>query len=230
MLKLELPFHLAESRQAVFRAPSLTSGSDSKTVEVILDGFSISIETGGRTYHLVSEGPPEADRPDVFNGTLWPYCLLPLSDGISIEQQMMLPAAGDAAAISWRLLDRATAPVRLRASPIFRAGQPFAAAGFEIEPETNGGRLAWRPFHYSAKIIADTNGRCAGVAGSVAAGIIPAAFEFNLGPSPSVLIFCAESRAETEVDPLIGGFLAQLTAERAAALNGYDPRRHLVAA
>jgi len=190
---------------------------------VILDSLSISIGVGGRNYQVFSERRPEGNGTP-FRGMLWPRCLLPLADGVVIEQQMLVPTHGDAVALSWRLLGRPTFPARLKAAPIFRATRPFVDAGFEIEAETNGGRLAWRPYDRSSKIIADTNGRFVATR-----GVIPGSFEFELSLHPSVLIFSSEPRSESCLDPLIGGFLAQLTAQR-KTMPVHDPLRQLIAA
>lgn len=225
MLKLELPFHLTECARESFFVSSLAELRQPKPDEVTLESLSISIETGGKTYAVISNGCPQADSVGPFLGTVWPRWLLPLSDEISVEQKMVLPAGGNAIAISWRSIGRAL-PARLKVSSLFSAQQPFSGVGFEIEPETNGGRLAWRPHDHSAKIIADTNGCFVGKATPsdfdsvldlrARSGVVPASFEFDLGPRPAVLIFSAEPRIGAGADPLIGAFLAQLAEQRTA--------------
>jgi hypothetical protein len=42
----------------------------------------------------------------------------------------------------------------------------------------------------------------------------PAAFEFHLGPHPALLMFSLESPTETYANPMMGAFLAQLTAQQ----------------
>ena len=79
-----------------------------------------------------------------YDGTLWPYFRLPLAPDAWIEQQMLLPAAGDAALVSWRLFGRASGTVKLSASPIFAAKEAFALAGFEMKPAMSGGQVTWR--------------------------------------------------------------------------------------
>ena len=223
MLKLELPFHLIESSRGAFFQSS--ENSSPKIHELILDALSISIETAKNRYQVVSDRRPEPDGAGPFRGMLWPRCLLPLGGGAAIEQQMLFPARGDAVAFSWRLIGHATFAVRLNATPNFDAPRPFATIGFEIEPETNGGRLAWRPYHRSSKIIADTNGRFV----AAVSGANPGSFEFELSRHPAVLIFSSEPRVDSGLDPLIGGFLAQLTEERAAKTD-HDRLRQLIAA
>jgi hypothetical protein len=228
MLKLELPFHLTEFRdERLFR--SSVAQSRVTTSEIVLMGLSIGIETGGKTCEICSDDCPDSDTPS-FRGTVWPRSLLPLSREMSVEQQMFLPAGGNAVAISWRLVGQALSPARLRVSPIFIAGKPISAAKFEIEPEPNGGRLAWRPYDHCSKIIADTNGRCAGgTSFFMRSGRTSSIFEFDLGSRPAVLIFSAELESSADANPLIGGFLAQL-AEHRTAMTEYDHRRDLVAA
>ena len=229
MLKLNLPFHLNECPREAFLKRGLTTLRRETTSVVVLDGLAVSIETENSIYHIVSECPPEPDGAGLYRGTMWPRCRLPFADGLAIEQQMLLPAGGGAAAVSWRLLGHASRPFRLRVSPIFSASQPLGRAGFEIEPETNGGRLAWRPVPHSSKIVADTNGRLLPSAGPAPAGMIPGSFEFELGPRPALLIFSAEPGHGDRVDPLIGGFLAHLAEER-PNVRQYEPERPLIAA
>ena len=107
---------------------------------------------------MSSQGQPELDRPGNGGGMIWPFYHWTLGSGVAIEQQMMLPAGGDAIAISWRLRSRSASPVELTAIPVFAAAEPLQPAGFEFEPETAGGRLIWYPFGRSSSIIADTSG------------------------------------------------------------------------
>jgi hypothetical protein len=228
MLKLESPFHLTESAHELHSRSGLGQRPP-KASEIILDGLSILIEAGRKTYDVVSEGPPEHDSAGAFRGTTWARWLLPVTGEMSIEQQMVLPAGGDALAISWRSIGQMFVPCRLKVRPVFRANPAFSQAGFDFEPETDGGRLAWQPLGHSSKIIADTNGRFRISRPSLDADFIPALFEFDLGPNPALLILTVEPRSEAGIDPLIGGFLADLLAQRAAAID-YNRGRDLVAA
>lgn len=196
---------------------------------VVLSGLSICLATGGKAYQVVSEVPPEPDRPGDAGGVLWPCSLLSLPDGGSIEQEMMLPVDGNAAAISWRRRDRSRALVQLRVSPIFTAPHLSDSSSFEVEPEIDGGRLAWRPFRTSSKIFADTNGRLVRPNGQPEDGFAPGSFEFALGPGPALLIFSSETRQGTNVNPLLGGFLARLTPQGAGGANS-DSLSQLIAA
>ncbi len=224
MLKLELPFHPTESADGVF----LRSGPGDRplgTSEIILEGFSISIETAGKTYEVCSDGYSSSDSPGSFRGTMWPRSLLPLPCGTLVEQQMLLPAPGGALAVSWRLVGRAFFPARLMVSPLFLVAPPSLGAGFGFEPETDGGRLAWRPHDHSSKIIADTNGcfapgaRCRGFKPGAdfpaPRSVVPGTFLFALGPHPAVLILASEAQTGAAMDPLIGAFLAQVARSNA---------------
>lgn len=186
MLKLELPFHLTESARGTFFRSGPAEPRGLRKTKIVLQALSVSIETGGNTYHVISDRPPESVGAGPFCGTLWPRCVLPLTDGISLEQQMLVPDAGDAILIFWRLIGR----------------------GFEIEPETNGGRLAWAPHDRSSKIFADTDGRLIDEVTPSQAGVLPASFAFELGLHPAILIFSAEVQDGAGADPLIGAFLA----------------------
>lgn len=229
MLKLELPFHLAERPDETFFRSNLIYLHPPKATEVILEGLQVAIETRGRTYALSSDGPPQPDHPRQCRGAIWPRGCWPLTDGMSIEQQMLLPAGGNAVAVSWRLIGRTLLPVRLKVSPLFSAGPQFSLCSFEVESEKNGGRLVWRPHVRASKIIADTNGCISEKAIPDPSGAVPSSFEFNLGPRPAILILSTEAHCVLETDPLIGAFLAQLSEEGAATMD-CNHQRKLVAA
>ena len=213
MLKLRLPFSIAEKLHTTAFLWKVSHGSNVGETRLWLEGLSISVETAGRSYRVVSEHPPEPDRPGAYQGTIWPRCILRLPRGAAIEQQMMLPCGGNAIAVSWRLVDPSDTPAALRVSPISTVAKHLALTAFKVDAETNGGRLTWRPFQFSSKIIADTNGRLTN-ATSRTQSAMPASFEFDLGRRPGVLILCAEVATGTSLNPLIGGFLAGLIEDR----------------
>jgi hypothetical protein len=221
MLNLELPFRLTVTTPASFFRSNRTEFPGTEQTEIILEGLSISIKAGARIYEVASVFSPGAGRGPS-SGTAWTRSVWQVDDGISIEQQMAMPAGGDALAISWRSIGRPLFPSRFEVSPIFSAAEPFAETGFRFEPETNGGRLTWQPLENSSKIIADTNGRFDSIGSSSGAGVIPAAFEFTLSPQPAVLIFSSESPRQAGTDPLIGGFLAHLSSDPEATI---EPNR-----
>lgn len=241
MIKIESAFHVAGIQQGAFtRGGTSAERHRLRAKRILLRDLSVSIKLMGKVYSMSSnQSPVLAASP--FCGTAWPRWILPLTQGISIEQQMALPSAGDAVAISWRLIGRPLIPVQLTAGPLFSAGEVMAAQGFEIEAETNGGRLGWRPHEGSDKIIVDTNGRYRSGATAIDLAFsevrhssdehlaMPAFFDFELGPHPAVLIFSLEPDAAKPVDPMIGGFLAEL-AERRSLLREYESLRSLAAA
>ncbi|MGB8342497.1 MAG: hypothetical protein WCE51_12970 [Chthoniobacterales bacterium] len=229
MLKLQLPFHLTERTGGTFFRSSPSELRREKVSEVILEGLSIVIEMPGKIYTVSSDRPPQSDYSSPASSAIWPRWRWALTDEISVEQQMVLPARGNALAISWRLIGLTFVPVRLEARPVFSVSQPCPSNGFQIEPETDGSRLTWRPSDCSSKIIADTNGCLVEGTLTTESGLIPSTFQFELRPCPSVLIFSSESQNEAGVDPLIGGFLADLAVQRATTLVRHDPR-NLVAA
>lgn len=210
MLKLQLPFRLTIKTPGSLFWSNRAEFGRTQAAEIILEGLSISIKAGARIYEVSSfcegGGGPSC-------GTAWTRCLWQLDDGVAIEQQIAIPADGDALAISWRSIGRPLVPCRFDVSPIFSACEPFTETGFRFEPETNGGRLAWQPLPNSSQIIADTNGRFDPIGPLSGAGVVPAAFEFDLSPQPAVLIFSSESPRPAGTDPLIGGFLARLSAD-----------------
>ena len=229
MLKLDLPFHLTERLPGTFLRSSVVDFHQPRANKVVLEGLSITIETRRKVYAVSSDGPPQADHPGRCRGAIWPRACWPLADGMSIEQQMLLPAEGNALAISWRLIGHSLLPVRLRVSPVFSAYQPFSPAGFEGEPDSNGGRLAWRPHHRFSKIIADTNGCFSGKVIPAQSSAVPASFEFNLGPHPAILILSTEPQSAVDTDPVIGAFLAHLSEQGATPMD-CNHQRDLAAA
>lgn len=215
MLNLQLPFRLSAKPSTSFFRGNRTEFLRAERSEIVLEGLSISIKAGARIYE-VSSDRSQGVGAGPSAGTAWTRWLWRLDDGISIEQQMAVPAEGDAFAISWRSIGRPLFPCRFEVRPIFSAVEPFAETGFGFEPETNGGRLAWQPLDNSSKIIADTNGRFDPIGSSSGADVVPAAFEFTLTPQPAILIFSSESPRQAGLDPLIGGFLARLSAHPTA--------------
>jgi hypothetical protein len=69
---------------------------------------------------------------------------MPLAPTMSLEQQILLPNAGDAVAISWRLIGKKIAPVRLTATPIFSSAEPTSSEIFTFDAEHDGSRLTCR--------------------------------------------------------------------------------------
>lgn len=159
---------------------------------------------------------------------------MPLAPGMSLVQQTLLANGGNTVALSWRLLSDALVPVQLKTTPVFSADEPTSSELFKFEPDTDGGRLTWQPYHCAAKLISDTNGRVS--TPSLLNGLtsernvaIPGTFTFNLGRRPSVLIFSVGAQGKPSPDPVIGGFLAELAAPRPHSTEG-DYLRSLAAA
>src|SRR4029077_16680191 len=127
--------------------------------EVTLRGFDVRLETGGRTYELSSSNGPGKDGFRS-RGLAFARRIMPLAPATSLDKRVLLANTGDAVAISWRLLGKKIAPVRLTATPIFSSAGPTSSDIFTFDAEHDGGRLTWLPFRRACKIIADTNGRC----------------------------------------------------------------------
>jgi hypothetical protein len=211
MLNLKLPFQLARNKSAHFFRRDRRALERAESTEVVLEGLSISIKTGAGIYEVSSlRSLQTAAGPSA--GTAWTRWLWQFNDGFTVEQQLAIPVGGDALAISWRLIGRPLFPCHFEVSPIFSATEPFAETGFQFDPETNGGRLTWQPLPDSSKIIADTNGRFDPIGPFSGGSVVPAAFEFTLSPQPAVLILSSELPRRIGTDPLIGGFLARLSA------------------
>jgi hypothetical protein len=181
--------------------------------EVTLRGFDVRLEIGSRIYELSSNAPVNDGLRS--RGLAFARQVVPLAPAMSLEQQILLHNAGDAVAISWRLLGKKIAPVRLTATPIFSSAAPTSSEIFTFDAEHRGGRLTWLPFRRACKIIADTNGRRTepsltiepdGEQNSTA----PSAFLFNLTRRPSLLLLSVELPTNGAFDPLMGAFLADL--------------------
>ena len=182
--------------------------------EITLCGFDVRLEIGGRIYELSSSSAPGNDGLQS-RGLAFSRQTVPLTPAMSLDQQILLANAGDAVAISWRLLGKKLVPVRLTATPIFTSAEPISSEIFSFEAEYDGGRLTWLPFRRACKIIGNTNGRCIEPPLRInsdreQSSTAPSAFVFNLGRNPSLLLMSAELPPNGEFDPLMGAFLADL--------------------
>ena len=182
--------------------------------ELTLRGFDVRLEIGGRIYELSSSNAPGNDGLRS-RGLAFARQVVPLAPAMSLEQQILLPNAGDAVAISWRLVGKKIAPVRLTATPIFSSAEPTSSEIFTFDAEHDGGRLTWLPFRRACKIIADANGRCTEPSLTIKSdgepsSTAPSAFVFNLGRRPSLLLLSVELPINGAPDLLMGAFLADL--------------------
>ena len=182
--------------------------------ELTLRGFDVRLEIGGRIYELSSSNAPGNDGLRS-RGLAFARQVVPLAPAMSLEQQILLPNAGDAVAISWRLVGKKIAPVRLTATPIFSSAESTSGEIFTFDAEHDGGRLTWLPFRRACKIIADANGRCTEPSLTIESdgepsSTAPSAFVFNLGRRPSLLLLSVELPINGAPDLLMGAFLADL--------------------
>jgi hypothetical protein len=99
MLKLQLPFRLTLKTPASFFRSNHTAVRWEDGV--ILEGLSISIRVGLRTYEVSSDCSLD-ESLDASRGTAWRRWRWQLDDGISIEQQMIVSAKGDALSLPVR--------------------------------------------------------------------------------------------------------------------------------
>jgi hypothetical protein len=214
MIKIEVPFKLVEALPTYLAASSLPSFARPGHRQITLSGFDVRLETGGKTYELSTGNAPD-NHGFHSRGLGFARQVVALAPGMSLEQQILLPNAGDAVAISWRLFGKKIVPVRLIATPIFSSAEPTSSEIFRFDAGNDGGRLTWMPFRRACKIIADTNGYC--TKPSVAIDFhgrknssAPSAFVFNLGRHPSLLLMSVELPTNGALDPLMGAFLADL--------------------
>src|SRR5437773_6902072 len=128
---------------------------------------------------------------------------------------MFLPHDGSTAAFSWQLHAQSPLKAQLTINPfLFFSGcgpRSYRDRGFRVEPEEDGGRLAWLPNVRGPKVIADTNGEyhneptrfieCSRDQETASASsenlVAPGTFEFELSSCPSVLIFSMEGDTKT---------------------------------
>ena len=214
MIKIDARFKLLEPLPTYLLACSPSPVARSPYRELTLRGFDVRLERGGRTHELSTTN---ALNGDGFHsrGLAFARRVVPLTSDMSLEQQIVLPNAGDAVGISWRLLGNRITPVRLTATPIFSSAEPISSEIFVFEAEHDGGRLTWLPFRRAGKIIADANSQC--IEPAVAIGsdgqentAAPSAFVFDLGRRPALLLLSVELPTSGVADPLIGEFLANV--------------------
>jgi hypothetical protein len=241
MIKISALFKLLEPAPAYLPGDSPASFAHPTYRELTLRCFDIRLDTGGKIYELSNSNAPDDDgfrsRGLAFARQVVPLTpdspedesAPPRRSDMSVEQQIVLSNAGDAVAISWRLLGERIAPVRLTVTPVLFGDEAISSEIFNFEPEQDGGRLIWMPFRRASKIIADTNGRCMEPPVTIDTqaqenSVAPSAFVFDLGRRPALLLLSAELPTSGAIDPLLGAFLADL------ADPGREERKLLVAA
>jgi len=218
MIQIGARFKLRERSHAYlsFGAPSPFGRRVHK--EITLQGFDVRLEIGGRIYELPTRNAPGDDGLRS-RGLAFVRQIVPLTRTMSLEQQILLPNAGDAVAVSWRLLGEKITPVRLTATPIFSSAELTSSKIFSFDALNDDGRLTWMPFRRACKIIEDTNGYCARPSTAIdfhgqKNSLAPSAFVFDLGRHPSLLLISLELPTNSALDPLMGAFLADLTIPR----------------
>lgn len=208
----------------------ITIRSSAASSKPTLIGLEVTLTTARGTYTISSNGSV-ADFSSSFGGGFfgaisWPRSQFRLAPGVVLEQQMFFPNDGSAAAFSWQLHARSPLQGRLTVKPLFSGCGPrsYRDIGFRVEPEEDGGRLAWLPNVRGPKIIADTNGKyhneptrfiepfCDQETTSASSEnlVTPGTFEFELSSCPSVLIFSMEGDGKTQHAQHLGAFLAGL--------------------
>lgn len=102
MIQIGARFKLLEQSHAYlsFGAPASFARRGYK--EITLQGFDVRLEIGGRTYELSTSNAPGNDGLRS-RGLAFVRQVVPLARGMSLEQQILLPNAGEAVVISWRL-------------------------------------------------------------------------------------------------------------------------------
>jgi len=197
--------------------------------DVALISLEATLTTPRGVYTISSNGPMSDSVSrwggELFGAISWPRSRFHLAEGLSFEQQMLLPNDGSAVALSWELRG-GLIPALLVVRPFFSGCGPrfYRNIGFRVEPEEDGGRLAWLPNVRGPKVIADTNGeyhnaptrfiessRDQETASASSENLVtPGTFEFELSKRPSVLIFSMEGHANPQRNQHVGAFLAGL--------------------
>jgi hypothetical protein len=156
----------------------------------------------------------------LFGAISWPRCQFNVEPGISIEQQVLLPHDGSAAAFSWQLRNRSPQSLRLEVRPLFAGCSPWSYRdrGFQFQSAEQGGRLVWLASVLGPTISADTNGAYDDDFQQIAREtkeelVSPGTFQFDLSDRPSVLILGNDRVKPTRNGHLIGTFLAGLLPE-----------------
>jgi hypothetical protein len=214
MIQIGALFKLLEQRPRYLPIGAPASLARAGYREVILRGFDVRLEIGGRICELSSTSAP-GNSGLRSRGLGFARQIVPLAPAMSLDQQILLANAGDAVAISWRLSGEKIAPAELTATPIFSSAEPPSSEIFTFDAEHDGGRLSWLPFRHACKIIADTNGYCTKPPAAIEFHAqknsnAPSAFVFNLGRNPSLLLLSVELPTHGALDPLMGAFLADL--------------------
>ena len=218
MIKIDALLKLLEALPASLLAGPPAPAACRLYKELMLRGFDVRLEIGGRTYQLSTTEAPDGDGFRS-RGLAFARRMVPLATGMWLEQQIVLPNAGDAVGISWRLLGNKITAVRLTATPIFSSANRISSEIFVFEAEHDGGRLTWLPFRRAGKIIADTNANCTEPALGIDSDgqentAAPSTFVFDLGRAPALLLLSVELPTRGAMDPLIGEFLAHIAKSR----------------
>jgi len=214
MIKIDARFKLLEPLPTYLLGGSPAPGASPPYRELTLRGFDVRLKRGYRAYELSTTN---AQNGDGFHsrGLAFARRVVPIAPDMSLEQQIVLPNAGDAVGISWRLLGNRITPVRLTATPIFSSAEPISSEIFVFEAEHDGGHLMWLPFRRAGKIIADANAHHIEPALGIDSDgqentAAPSAFVFDLGRTPALLLLSVELPTSGAGDPLIGEFVANV--------------------
>jgi hypothetical protein len=214
VIKIGAQFRLMEPLPTYLFAGSRAPVVCPANKELTLRGFEVRLEKAGRIYEL-SITDAATDHGFRSRDLAFARRVVPLVPSMALEQIIVLPNAGDAVGISWRLVGEKITPVRLTATPIFSSADPISSEIFVFDADQDGGRLTWLPLRRAGRIIADTNGHCTEPSVTIDSDgwqniAAPSSFVFELGRFPALLLLSAELPASGATDPLIGTFLAEV--------------------
>jgi hypothetical protein len=218
MIKIDARFKLLEPLPTYLFAGSPAPVVSPPYIELTLRGFDVRLERGDRICELSTTNAPDGNGFHA-HGLAFARRVVRIAPDMSLEQQIVLPNAGDTIGISWRLLGNRITPVRLTATPIFSSADPISSEIFAFEGEHDGGRLTWLPFRRAGKIIADANAHYIEPAAAIDSDgqentAAPSAFVFDLGRTPAIFLLSVELPTSGAMDPLIGAFLADVANPR----------------
>ena len=123
MIQIGVPFQLLEHPRRYLPIGAPASFASPGYRELTLRGFHVRFEIGGRIYEASSSNASGNDglRP---RGFAFARRVMPLAPAMALDQKILFAKTGDAVAISWRLLGKRIAPVKLTTTPIFSSAEP----------------------------------------------------------------------------------------------------------
>lgn len=237
-------------RSRRYHALLLTATTPPAGRMVLVNGFDAWVETLGGTFSLSSQRyapdvihPDGASRIESFEHEPWPRWRFPLSDELTVEQELFVRPGESAIFITWRIATTPPPATKLFVR-LFFSGRDFHSthhenAAFRFEPEQDAERRAWRPYEGLPAVVTFSNGRYNHqptwyrnflYAEEQARGLdaiedcaAPGIFEFDLSAKPAVLMLGSEGNFLNHVESIETRYLHARTMERHRRSNFASP-------